>query len=109
MILKKKTIEKNKEPLTKFYDLVEKPVITEKATMLSNNSQVVFFVPMNTDKNILKTTIENLFKVNVKKINIIISKGKTKRFKGKVGKRKNLKKAIISLEKGQKIDITTGI
>ncbi len=109
MILKKKNLDKKDEPLIKFYDLIEKPVITEKATMLSNNSQVVFFVPMDTNKNVLKNTIENLFKVNVKKINIIISKGKKKRFKGKQGKRKNFKKAIISLEKGQKIDITTGI
>tara|TARA_B100000029_G_scaffold424161_1_gene431727 strand:+ start:8164 stop:8493 length:330 start_codon:yes stop_codon:yes gene_type:complete len=109
MILKNKTTEEPKDPLIKFYDLIEKPVITEKATMLSNNSQIVFFVPMDTDKNILKKTIESLFKVNVKKINIIVSKGKIKRFKGKIGKRKNLKKAIISLEKGQKIDITTGI
>ena len=64
---------------------------------------------MNASKTIIKQAVEKLFGVNVKKINIIISKGKTKRFKGKMGKRKNEKKAIISLEKGQKIDITTGI
>jgi len=109
MIFKKKEIKKDNKISTKFYDLIKKPVITEKATFLSNNSQIVFSVPMDADKNIIKQAVEKLFGVNVKKINIIVSKGKTKRFKGKMGKRKNEKKAIISLEKGQKIDITTGI
>ena len=94
MILKKKNLDKKDEPLIKFYDLIEKPVITEKATMLSNNSQVVFFVPMDTNKNVLKNTIENLFKVNVKKINIIISKGKKKGLKESKGKEKILKKQL---------------
>ena len=110
MIFKKKEEKKkNNKSSTKFYDLIKKPVITEKATLLSNNSQVVFSVPMNANKSIVKQAVEKLFGVNVKKINIIVSKGKTKKFKGKMGKRKNEKKAIISLEKGQKIDITTGI
>ena len=109
MIFKKKEIKKDDELSTKFYDLIEKPVITEKGTLLSNNSQVVFFIPMDANKNVVKQAVEKLFGVNVKKINIIVSKGKTKKFKGKMGKRKNVKKAIISLEKGQKIDITTGI
>jgi len=64
---------------------------------------------MDADKNLIKKAVEKLFGVNVRKINIIVSKGKVKRFKGKIGRRKNEKKAIISLEKGQKIDITTGI
>jgi len=109
MIFKKKEIKKEDKILTKFYDLILKPVITEKGTLVSNNSQVIFSVPMNANKNLIKQAVQNLFGVNVKKINIIISKGKTKRFKGKLGKRKDEKKAIISLEKGQKIDITTGI
>ena len=110
MIFKKKEIKKEDDKLPiKFYDLIKKPIITEKGTLLSNNSQVIFSVPMNTNKSIVKQAVEKLFGVNVKKINIIISKGKTKRFKGKKGKRKNEKKAIISLEEGQKIDITTGI
>ena len=100
--------EDDKLPI-KFYDLIKKPIITEKGTLLSNNSQIVFSIPMNANKTIIKQAVEKLFGVNVKKINIIISKGKTKRFKGKKGKRKNEKKAIISLEEGQKIDITTGI
>ena len=109
MIFKKKEIKKDDELSTKFYDLIEKPVITEKGTLLSNNSQVVFLIPMDANKNVVKQAVEKLFGVNVKKINIIVSKGKTKKFKGKMGKRKNVKKAIISLEKGQKIDITTGV
>ena len=109
MIFKKKEIKKDDEVPTKFYDLIKKPIITEKATILSNNSQVVFSIPMDASKPIVKQAVEKLFGVNIKKINIIVSKGKTKRFKGKKGKRKNEKKAIISLEKGQKIDITTGI
>ena len=109
MIFKKKEIKKSSELPTKFYDLIKKPIITEKGTLLSNNSQVIFSVPMDANKTIVKKAIEKLFGVNVKKINIVISKGKTKRFKGKKGKRKDEKKAIISLEKGQKIDITTGI
>ena len=110
MIFKKREIKKEDDKLPiKFYDLIKKPIITEKGTLLSNNSQIVFSIPMNASKTIIKRAVEKLFGVNVKKINIIISKGKTKRFKGKMGKRKNEKKAIISLEEGQKIDITTGI
>ena len=110
MIFKKKEIKKKENTVsTKLYDSIQKPIITEKATLLSNNSQIIFSVPMDTNKTIVKKAVEKLFGVNVKKINIIISKGKTKRFKGKKGKRKNEKKAIISLEEGQKIDITTGI
>ena len=109
MIFKKKEIKKDEKVFTKFYDLIRKPVITEKGTLLSNNSQVIFSIPMDANKNIVKEAVEKLFGVNVKKINIVVSKGKTKRFKGKLGKRKNEKKAIISLEEGQKIDITTGI
>ena len=62
---------------------------------------------MNANKTNVKEAVENLFGVNVKKINIIVTKGKTKRFKGKKGKRKDIKKAIISFEKGENIDITT--
>ena len=108
MIFKKKEIKKDDEVPIKFYDLIKKPIITEKATILSNNSQVIFSVPMAASKGIVKQAVEKLFGVNVKKVNMLVLKGKTKRFKGKMGKRKNEKKAIISLEKGQKIDITTG-
>ena len=109
MIFKKEIQKKENKVSTKLYDSIQKPIITEKATSLSSNSQVIFSIPMDASKKNIKEAVEKLFRVNVKKINIIISKGKTKRFKGRLGKRKNEKKAIISLEKGQKIDITTGI
>ena len=110
MIFKKKEINKKSDkPSIKFYDLIQKPIITEKGTLLSNNTQVIFSVSLQANKKNIKQAVESLFGVNVKKINIILSKGKTKRFKGKLGTRKDVKKAIISLEEGQKIDITTGI
>ena len=109
MIFKKKIKEQEEKPTSKIYDLIRKPLVTEKGTLLSNNSQIVFLVPMDASKLKVKKAVESLFKVNVEKVNIIISKGKKKRFKGRLGKRKNEKKAIISLKKGQKIDITTGI
>ena len=110
MIFKKKEIKKEDDKLPiKFYDLIKKPIITEKGTLLSNNTQVIFSVPLQANKKNIKQAVESLFGVNVKKINIILSKGKSKRFKGKLGTRKDVKKAIISLEEGQKIDITTGI
>ena len=100
----------NGPPISQLYNMLNgRLLITAKATILSNNSQVIFSVPMAASKSIVKQAVEKLFGVNVKKINMLVSKGKTKRFKGKMGKRKNEKKAIISLEKGQKIDITTGI
>ena len=109
MIFKKKEEKEIKKPSIKSYDLIIKPLITEKATSLSENSQVVLNVTLNSNKYNIKLAGEALFGVTVKKINLIVSKGKTKKFKGKKGKRKDTKKAIISLEKGQKIDITTGI
>jgi len=106
MIFKKKDEKKIK---IKSYDLIVKPVITEKATTLSSHSQVVLSVPLNSNKSQIKNAVESLFGVNVKKVNMITSKGKIKKFKGKKGRRNDTKKAIISLDKGQKIDITTGI
>ena len=109
MIFKKKKEKKNIKTHIKSYDLILNPIITEKATTLSSFSQVVFSVPFDSNKKQIKNSVESLFGVSVKKINLIITKGKTKRFKGKMGKRKDTKKAIIFLEKGQKIDITTGV
>ena len=109
MIFKKKEKKIDKKIKIKSYNLIIKPVIPEKATTLSAFSQFILSVPMNSKKSQIKGAVESLFGVNIKKINVIISKGKIKKFKGKKGKRNNTKKAIISLEKGQKIDITTGI
>tara|TARA_B100001013_G_C24613227_1_gene444081 strand:+ start:1089 stop:1418 length:330 start_codon:yes stop_codon:yes gene_type:complete len=109
MIFKKKEKDSKKKIKIKSYDLIFRPIVTEKATTLSSFSQFILSVPINSNKNDIKNAVESLFGVNVKKVNLIISKGKIKRFKGIMGKRKDVKKAIISLEKGQKIDITTGV
>ena len=92
-----------------FYDLLRKPVITEKATNASENGAVVFEVSMDASKPQIKKAVEELFKVKVKGVNTVIAKGKTKRFKGKIGKRKDFKKAYVMLEDGNTIDVSTGL
>lgn len=91
------------------FELLRSPVITEKSTLLSEFNQVSFRVPMDASKPEIKAAVEDLFKVNVKAVNTLISKGKTKRFRGHMGKRNDTKKAIITLAEGQSIDITTGV
>ncbi len=91
------------------YDVVLSPVITEKATMASEFNQVVFMVPTDSTKPSIKAAIESLFKVKVKAVNTLRVKGKVKRFKGRPGKRKDWKKAIVTLEEGHSIDVTTGL
>ncbi|MCA0373360.1 MAG: 50S ribosomal protein L23 [Proteobacteria bacterium] len=91
------------------YDTILAPVITEKATMLSENNQVVFQVPLTATKPEIKAAIEALFKVKVKAVNTIRVEGKTKRFRGKLGKRVDFKKAIVTLNEGDTIDISTGL
>ena len=91
------------------YDLLRRPVITEKATNASENGAVVFEVSMKASKSDIKKAVEELFKVKVKGVNTLISKGKTKRFKGRMGKRKNIKKAYVMLEDGNTIDVSTGL
>jgi large subunit ribosomal protein L23 len=91
------------------YDTILAPVITEKATMLSENNQVVFQVPLTATKPQIKEAIEALFKVKVKAVNTIRVEGKTKRFRGKLGKRSDFKKAIVTLNEGDTIDISTGL
>lgn len=91
------------------YDLIVSPVITEKATLASENNQVVFQVALNATKPIIKEAIESLFKVKVTAVNTIRVKGKVKRFRGLPGKRNDVKKAIVTLAEGQMIDVTTGL
>jgi large subunit ribosomal protein L23 len=91
------------------YDAILAPIITEKATMLSENNQVVFQVPLTATKPEIKAAIEALFKVKVKAVNTIRVEGKTKRFRGKLGKRVDFKKAIVTLNEGDTIDISTGL
>jgi large subunit ribosomal protein L23 len=94
---------------TRHYDTILSPVITEKATLLSDHNKVVFRVDLNSTKEDIATAVEELFKVKVVKVNTLIQKGKTKRFRGRKGRRSDIKKAIVTLEEGQSIDITTGL
>jgi large subunit ribosomal protein L23 len=96
-------------PAARHYDTILSPVITEKATMLSEQNKVVFRVSKDATKAQIAEAIENLFKVSVVKVNTLNVKGKTKRFRGREGRRSDVKKAIITLAEGQSIDITTGL
>ena len=91
------------------YDKILSPLVTEKTTNLSEQNKVVFKVPASADKKNLKSNIEKIFKVNVTKINIIDKQNRTKLTRGKKIKVSGFKKAIITLKKGQSIDLTTGI
>ena len=91
------------------YDVILAPVITEKATLLSEQNKVVFRVAMDSTKDEISAAVEELFKVEVIKVNTLITKGKTKRFRGRVGVRSDVKKAIVTLAEGQSIDVTTGL
>ena len=91
------------------YDSILSPVVTEKSTNLSEINKVVFKVNSSADKESIKKSIEKIFKVNVIKINIINKQRRTKMARGKKVKVKGYKKAIITLKKGQNIDLTTGI
>ena len=91
------------------YDTIIAPLITEKATLLSDQNKVVFQVAMDSTKEDIASAVEQLFKVKVTKVNTLIQKGKTKRFRGRPGRRSDLKKAIVTLQEGQSIDITTGL
>ena len=92
-----------------FYDLLRRPIITEKATNASESGAVVFEVSKNATKPAIKRAVEELFKVKVKGVNTVIAKGKTKRFRGMKGKRKDIKKAYVMLEDGNTIDVSTGL
>jgi large subunit ribosomal protein L23 len=91
------------------YDLIRKPVITEKATMASEHGAVVFEVAVDATKPEIKEAIETLFKVKVKAVNTVLTKGKAKRFRGRPGRRRDVKKAYVTLHEGNTIDVTTGL
>ena len=93
----------------KHYDVIRKPLITEKTTMASENGAVVFEVAIDSNKPMIKEAVEALFGVKVKAVNTSITKGKSKRFRGQLGKRKDVKKAYVTLEEGNTIDVTTGL
>jgi len=91
------------------YDFILAPLITEKATLASEHNQVMFKVPLKATKPEIKQAIESLFKVQVTAVNTLITKGKQKRFRGRLGTRSDVKKAIVTLAAGQSIDVTTGL
>ena len=94
---------------TSHYDVIRKPIITEKATLASEANAVVFEVAISANKPMIKEAVESLFGVKVKAVNTTITKGKVKRFKGMLGKRKDVKKAYVTLEEGNTIDVSTGL
>lgn len=101
-----------KQPETidlKHYDVVVKPIITEKSTLVGEYNQLVFEVAKTASKPEIKAAIEALFNVKVTAVNTLVQKGKTKRWRGKPYRRTDLKKAIVTLAEGQSIDVTTGI
>jgi len=91
------------------YNIIRSPVITEKATMLSERSTVVFRVAIDATKPEIKAAVEGLFGVIVDGVNTLVVKGKTKRFRGRPGKRSDVKKAYVKLAPGQSIDFSTGL
>ena len=91
------------------YDKILSPIVTEKSTNMSEQNKLVFKVPNSSNKEIIKKNIEKIFKVNVTKINIINKRARNKISRGRKVKIKGYKKAIITLKKGQTIDLTTGI
>ena len=91
------------------YDVIIAPVITEKATLLSEHNKVVFKVAPTATKPQIKSAVEKLFGVKVKAVNVAVTKGKVKFFRGIKGRRNDVKKAIVTLEEGQTIDVTTGL
>ena len=93
----------------KHYDTIVAPVITEKATMASEHNQVIFKVAKTATKPQIKEAIEALFDVKVKSVNTLNRKGKKKRFRGITGRQKDIKKAIVTLQEGHSIDVTTGL
>ena len=91
------------------YDVIRKPIITEKSTMASEANAVVFEVAIDANKPLIKEAVETLFGVKVKAVNTTVTKGKQKRFRGQLGRRVDVKKAYVTLEEGNTIDVTTGL
>jgi large subunit ribosomal protein L23 len=91
------------------YDVIISPVITEKATLASERNQVIFKVARTATKPQIKEAVEKLFDVKVKSVNTLIRKGKKKAFRGSLGEQSDVKKAIVTLEEGHRIDVTTGL
>jgi large subunit ribosomal protein L23 len=91
------------------YDVIVAPLITEKATSASEHNKVMFKVAMTATKPQIKEAVEKLFDVKVKSVNTLTRRGKWKAFKGRFGRQSDTKRAIVTLEEGQTIDVTTGL
>jgi large subunit ribosomal protein L23 len=96
-------------PDPRHYDIIIAPVITEKATIASERNQVTFKVARTATKPQIKEAVEKLFDVKVKSVNTLIRKGKLKAFRGSLGRQSDVKKAVVTLEEGHRIDVTTGL
>jgi len=97
------------ENMERYYQIIKRPLITEKTTMVAENNTFTFEVLKNADKVEVKKAIEAIFNVEVAKVNILNQQGKTKRFKGISGKRRDVKKAYVRLQEGQTIDLNAGL
>ena len=91
------------------YDVIRRPIVTEKSTRASEANALVFEVAMEANKPLIKQAVEALFSVKVKAVNTVLTKGKIKRFRGRLGRRNDVKKAYVTLEEGHMIDVTTGL
>ena len=91
------------------YDVIVSPVVTEKATMASEHNKVVFKVASKATKPQIKEAVEKLFDVKVRSVNTLVRKGKTKVFRGSFGSQSDVKRAVVTLEEGHRIDVTTGL
>jgi large subunit ribosomal protein L23 len=98
---------KNTDP--RHYDVIVAPVVTEKATIASEHNKVVFKVAAKATKPQIKEAVEKLFDVKVRKVNTLVRKGKTKVFRGTLGSQSDTKRAVVTLEEGHRIDVTTGL
>jgi large subunit ribosomal protein L23 len=92
-----------------FYNIIRSPAITEKGTLVSEHNQIVFNVARDATKPAIKKAIEGLFGVKVKSVNTLIRKGKQRRFKGQLATLSDVKRAYVTLEEGQRLDVTTGL
>ena len=97
------------DPKPHHYDVVRRPINTEKSTLIGEFNKYVFEVAMDADKKSIKEAVEALFKVEVTKVNTLVQKGKTKRFRGHLGRRVDTKRAIVTLKDGIEFDVTSGL
>ena len=93
----------------RMYEVIRRPLVTEKSTLSSQYNQIAFQVPLDANKFEIKLAVEGLFNVKVRSVNTLRQKGKRKRFRGRFGQKSDIKKAYVTLEEGHSIDVTTGI